>query len=101
MIIGNGTRSYEAGEVWHLLDTRVGMPITKIHQYRFSKLDLDQYNTLVLVSGTYEWNESMVTKLKNWTAKGNTIVAIGTANKALIKHKIIKEKLITKKKDST
>ena len=101
MIIGNGTRSYEAGEVWHLLDTRVGMPITKIHQYRFSKLDLDQYNTLVLVSGTYEWNESMVTKLKNWTTKGNTIVAIGTANKALIKHKIIKEKLITKIKDST
>ena len=101
MIIGNGTRSYEAGEVWHLLDTRVGMPITKTHQYRFSSLDLDQYNTLVLVSGTYKWDESMVSKLKNWTAKGNTIIAIGTANKALIKHKIINEKQIKKEKDST
>lgn len=101
MIIGNGTRSYEAGEVWHLLDTRVGMPITKIHQYRFSSLDLNQYNTLVLVSGTYKWDESMVSKLKNWTAKGNTIIAIGTANKALIKHKIINEKQIKKEKDST
>ena len=30
MVIGTGTRSYEAGEVWHLLDTRIGMPITKL-----------------------------------------------------------------------
>ena len=30
MLIGNGIRSYEAGEVWHLLDTRMDMPISKI-----------------------------------------------------------------------
>ena len=101
MLIGNGVRSYEAGEVWHLLDTRVGMPITKVHQHRFSGLDLDQYNTLVLVSGTYNWNESMASKLKNWIARGNTIIALGTANKALIKHQIIQEKLIEKQNDST
>ena len=29
ILIGTGVRSYEAGEVWHLLDQRVGMPITK------------------------------------------------------------------------
>ena len=29
MLIGTGVRAYEAGEVWHLLDQRVGMPITK------------------------------------------------------------------------
>ena len=27
MLVGTGVRSYEAGEVWHLLDQRVGMPI--------------------------------------------------------------------------
>lgn len=101
MIIGDGTRSYEAGEVWHLLDSRVGMPITKVHQHRFKNLDLEKYNTLILISGRYDWDDKMVEKLKSWTEKGNTIVAIGTANNALIKHKIVNEKLIVKEKDST
>ncbi|MEM9858455.1 MAG: M14 family zinc carboxypeptidase, partial [Bacteroidota bacterium] len=29
MWIGGSTSSYEAGEVWHLLDTRMNMPVTK------------------------------------------------------------------------
>lgn len=101
MIIGEGTRSYEAGEVWHLLDTRVGMPITKVHQHRFKNLDLEKYNTLVLISGRYDWEDKMVTKLKKWIEKGNTIVAIGTANNTLIKHKIVNEKRVKKVEDST
>ena len=101
MIIGQGIRSYEAGEVWHLLDTRVGMPITKVHQHRFSQIDLESYNTLVLVSGTYNWDKETIQKIQTWVNKGNTIVAIGTANNALIKHKIINEKIVVKKKDST
>ena len=51
MLIGDGTRSYEAGEVWHLLDTRVHMPITKVAKRTFNRLPLDNYNTLVMVSG--------------------------------------------------
>jgi len=34
-------------------------------------------------------------------AKGNTLIAIGTANEALIKAKILNEKQLTSKKDST
>ena len=101
MIIGDGTRSYEAGEVWHLLDTRVGMPITKVHQYRFKNIDLEKYNTLVLVSGSYDWDDKIVAKLKSWIEKGNTIVAIGTANNTLIKYKIVNEKRVIKEIDST
>jgi hypothetical protein len=101
MIIGDGTRSYEAGEVWHLLDTRVGMPITKVHQHRFNSLDLEKYNTLVLISGRYDWDDKMVTKVKSWVEKGNSIVAIGTANNSLIKHKIVNEKRVKKEADST
>ena len=35
MLIGGRVNSYEAGEVWHLLDTRVHMPITKIPMRNF------------------------------------------------------------------
>jgi len=101
MIIGKGIRSYEAGEVWHLLDTRVGMPITKARQNYFDRINLEDYTTLVMVSGSYVWSKTTTDKIKNWVAKGNTIIAIGTANNALIKHKIIDEKSVILKKDST
>ena len=98
--IGNGIRSYEAGEVWHLLDTRVHMPITKVRKEYFNRLDLESYNSLVLVSGNYDWDEKTVDKIKTWVSKGNTIIAQGTATSALIKHKIISEQLLEKSKDS-
>ena len=48
MLIGEGVSSSEAGEVWHLLDTRVDMPITKIRMNSFGRANLDKYNTLVI-----------------------------------------------------
>ena len=41
------------GEVWHLLDTRIGMPLTKIRLNQFPRISLDKYTTLVMVSGSY------------------------------------------------
>ena len=32
-----------------------------------------------MVSGSYVWSKKIIDKIKNWVAKGNTIIAIGTA----------------------
>jgi hypothetical protein len=101
MLIGQGTRSYEAGEVWHLLDTRVHMPITKIPLRNFNRADLDKYNTLVMVSGNYTLSEKQQEKVKNWVSKGNTLITIGTASKWVVDKKWVKEKLTKKEEDST
>ncbi len=101
MIIGEGVRSYEAGEVWHLLDTRVHMPITKIPMRNFAGADLDKYNSLVMVSGSYSFNEKTMGKLKAWVEKGNTLITIGGASKWAIDKKLVKESLIKVDKDST
>jgi hypothetical protein len=101
MLIGHGTRSYEAGEVWHLLDTRVGMPITKIPMRNFKKAKLDPYNVLVMISGTYELDEKMQIKITEWVKKGNTLITIGTATEWLVKKKLVKEELNTIETDST
>jgi hypothetical protein len=101
MLIGQGTRSYEAGEVWHLLDTRVHMPITKVPIRNFSGLDLDKYNTLVMVSGSYHFSESQFNKIKDWVSKGNTLITIGTASEWAIDKKLVTEKLTKQEKDST
>ncbi|TVZ17260.1 M14 metallopeptidase family protein [Maribacter sp. MAR_2009_72] len=101
MLIGNGVRSYEAGEVWHLLDTRVHMPITKVPMRNFNKLNLDKYTSLVMVSGQYNFTKNQIEKIKQWTEKGNTLVTIGSASKWAIDKKIVQEELIAKEKDST
>lgn len=101
MLIGNGVSSYEAGEVWHLLDTRVGIPITKIPMRNFSRSDLSGYNTLVMVSGKYDLDEKEQNKIKDWVNSGNTLITIGTASKWVIDKKLVNEKLIEAKKDST
>ncbi len=101
MLIGNGVRSYEAGEVWHLLDTRVHMPITKIPVRNFNRIGLDKYNTLVMVSGWYSLSKNQVKRIKDWVSKGNTLITIGTASKWAIDTKLVKEKLVVVKKDST
>ena len=101
MLIGDGVSSYEAGEVWHLLDTRVHMPITKIPMRNFNRADLDKYNTLVMVSGRYSWSEDQLKKIKDWVSKGNTLITIGRASKWAIDKKLVKEKLISEEKDST
>ncbi|TVZ60340.1 zinc carboxypeptidase [Flavobacteriaceae bacterium MAR_2010_105] len=99
MLIGDGVSSYEAGEVWHLLDTRTRMPIVKIQTNRFKNTSLDKYNTLVLVSGSYSPLDSIqLQKLKEWTANGNTLITIGTASKWAIDKKLVKEKLTEKPK---
>ncbi len=101
MLIGDGVRSYEAGEVWHLLDTRVGMPITKIPMRNFNRVNLDRYTTLVMVSGRYNLTDKQLSKIKDWTSKGNTLITIGTASKWAIDKKLVKEKLTKVAKDST
>lgn len=100
MLIGEGTRSYEAGEVWHLLDTRMNMPITKIPMRNFNNTDWDKYTTLVMVSGRYALNKKQQEKIKAWVSKGNTLITIGTASKWVIDKKIVSEALTDKVKDS-
>ncbi len=99
MLVGEGVNSYEAGEVWHLLDTRIHMPITKIRMTNFSRVNLDKYNSLVMVSGSYRQLDSVQkAKLKNWTAKGNTLITIAGGARWAIVNKLVNEKLTQKPK---
>ncbi len=103
LIIGDGVSSYEAGEVWHLMDQRVHMPITKVDQHQFKRLDLSKYNTLMLVSGSYtHFDSAQVHRIKQWVSAGNTLITSREGSVWAIKKKLVKEKLIeaSKTKDS-
>lgn len=102
MLIGEGVSSYEAGEVWHLLDTRILMPISKIQIRSFKSASLDKYNTLVMVSGSYSQLDSIQRqRIKQWTSKGNTLITIAGASKWVIDKKMVNESLTKKAKDTS
>ena len=94
MVVGEGVSSYEAGEVWHLMDRRVNMGITKIDINDFGRADLSDYDRLILVSGNYSlFGEQEIQEIKAWIGKGGTLIAIRGATRWAIDNKIAIEKL--------
>jgi hypothetical protein len=102
LLVGNGVSSYEAGEVWHLFDTRINMPVTKLQMRNLKNASLDKYNTLIMVSGNYNQLDSLQRqKITRWTSQGNTLITIANASKWAVEKKLVEEKLTEKEKDST
>lgn len=52
LLVGKGVRSYDAGEIWHLFDTRFDMTITKLDTKSVDHADLSRYNTLIIASSS-------------------------------------------------
>jgi hypothetical protein len=48
LIVGDGVRSYDAGEIWHLLDTRYNIPIAKLDVDDLRYIDLSKYSHIIL-----------------------------------------------------
>ncbi len=101
MIVEGEVSSYEAGEVWHLFEKRMDMPITKIPERNFLKVDLNRYNVIIMVSGNYKLlDEKSRGKLKEWVSNGHTLITSAKASTWVVKNKIVNESLIEKSKDS-
>jgi len=78
-LTGSGSSGI-TGEIWHLFDTRFDIPLTMAEARRFSSINLDQYNTLILTGGTYpELEEAQMDKLKEWVRRGGNLIGIEAA----------------------
>lgn len=98
MIIGEGVSQYEAGEIWHLLDSKLDMPLTKVDILDFGRVQLENYNELILVNGNYRLlEEKDVQKIKNWIEQGGTLIAQKSAVSWVINQGLINEELATGK----
>jgi len=87
MFTGEGSNSSDAGEIWHLLDTRLNIPVTMVTSAKFSAVDLSRYNVLI-VTGAPEINASAIESIKSWNRKGGTIIAYESGNNWLLKNKL-------------
>lgn len=92
ILVGDGVRSYDAGEIWHLFDTRYDMKITKIDTRYFNTADLDKYTDLILPSG---WGNKILDKqgaekIKNWVKNGGTVIGYRNTANWFNKHEFMK-----------
>jgi hypothetical protein len=76
MITGEGVSPSDAGEIWHLLDTRYNMPLTMVESGHLASVNLSGYNVLILPDGSYSLP---IEKVREFTGSGGTVIATGAA----------------------
>ena len=78
MPVAGGVSPYGAGEIWHLLDTRIGIPLAMLKQNRFKTADLSDYTTLLFPNGRYQdISSERWQSIRDWVGRGGTVVAVG------------------------
>ena len=85
LIVGKGIRSYDAGEIWHLFDTRYNMKITKIDLDYLVETDLSEYTDIILpgTRGKTGLTDQVAEKLQAWTNEGGQLIGYRNAVKWL------------------
>jgi hypothetical protein len=77
MIAGPGVNPTDAGEVWHLFDQRMNIPLSLLEPSMFNRADLNKYTTLIMVGGSY--GEINKDKLRAWVQNGGNLVLLEDA----------------------
>ncbi|MEM1258564.1 MAG: M14 family zinc carboxypeptidase [Bacteroidota bacterium] len=92
VLVGDGVRSYDAGEIWHLLDVRYDMQITKIDTRYFDQVDLSTYTDLIIPSGRGGniLDKNGAEKVKEWVKNGGTVIGFRNVANWFHKHEFLK-----------
>jgi hypothetical protein len=80
MLVGEGVSPSDAGEMWHLLDTRFNIPVTMMPVNVFNAADISRYNTIIFPQGSYgSITDASREKLKAWIQNGGVAIGLGNA----------------------
>lgn len=80
---GNGTYSNSFGQVWYFFEQDLKYPVTIIPAENFTRMNLDDFNVIVMSEGSYNISESFAEKLGSWVSSGGNLIAVGSAVRAL------------------
>jgi hypothetical protein len=77
LFVGSGVNSLEAGQVWHLLDTRVDLPVVKVDTDAVGRVRFEDFDVVVLVTGGQGFlSGGPLEELRHFVQRGGTLVAI-------------------------
>jgi len=99
LLVGEGVTSYDAGEIWHLLDQRYGMRVTKLDKKYLNRVDLSKYTTIIVPSSR-KADATTIKQLKKWVKNGGTLIGYRYAVKWLASEKLIDLTFVELKKDT-
>lgn len=90
VLVEGGVSSYEAGEVWHLLDQRYKMKVTLLPIDRLAS-DLSRYNRIIIPNGYLGGlRDAQKENLKDWISDGGLVIAWKNGGKWLSDNEITK-----------
>ncbi|NEV94087.1 zinc carboxypeptidase [Psychroflexus sp. YR1-1] len=78
---GEGTSSLSYGSLWYFFEQELNYPIISISTDDFSRIDLNDYDVLVLPNGSYSsvLNGETFEGLSDWIKSGGKVIAIANA----------------------
>ncbi|MBT8099817.1 MAG: peptidase, partial [Gammaproteobacteria bacterium] len=80
VVVGDDITLYDAGEIWHLLDYRMHMPVSLRDRDQLDGIDWSRYTHIVFSSGEYEdYLPDYADRLRQWVAEGGTIIGLRDA----------------------
>lgn len=93
LVGGTGISQYEAGEVWHYLDTVVGKSPSIVEFSRLQRMSLNKYSHIIFVDGSYSTSDQKLNKkLTDWVKQGGVVIAQKRAAKWLSDLDLLKAK---------
>ena len=82
LVIDEGTPADDAGEIWHLLDIRYGMPVTLVSPSRMGSASLGRYN-VIIIAGNPSIPAGATDRLREWNRSGGTLIGYRGGNRWL------------------
>ncbi|MEM9686917.1 MAG: M14 family metallopeptidase [Bacteroidota bacterium] len=80
LLTGSGVRAYDAGELWHLLDQRYQMHVTKIGTEYLKYTDLQRYNVFIMPDVQQNAiDRATKEKLRQWVRNGGVLIGYRNA----------------------
>jgi hypothetical protein len=72
--------SLSAGWARYALEQRWKQPVTTVRTASIGRIDMSQYDVLVLPSGSYNFSDDQMRRLRDWLSGGGTMVTLGQAS---------------------
>ncbi len=79
LVGGQGVSGVDFGQLWHFLDERICYPHVKVDMANLNRVNLSEFNTLILPNGWYNLGQNQKESIFNYINQGGKVVAVGGA----------------------
>jgi len=79
LISGRGTSANGVGQIWHYFDEVLGYPLSMVDKQDMGRVDLDDFNTLILPDGYYNMSDGELADISSFVSGGGKVIAVSGA----------------------